>query len=171
MNDRPKNWINPKIATNRSPIHGRGIFAVKDIDKGELLIIWRECYTNKVGAMKAIQEGKGIMQWDDDVFSYETDIHKEDYMINHSCDPNSWMADSYTLEARRKIGKGEEITVDIALFESDEDSVSSWRCNCGSPVCRGRVTGKDWMRKDLRKRYKGHFSPLLNKRIEGFENP
>jgi len=34
---------------------------------------------------------------------------------NHSCDSNLWMRDPFTLEARRDIAPGEEITVDYAL--------------------------------------------------------
>jgi hypothetical protein len=166
MNASNENRINPKIRIGESPIHGRGMFAEGDIGRGEILIIWKECYTDKIGAEEAVRQGKGIMQWDDDVFSYETDRNPEHYLINHSCDPNGWMADAYTLEARRDIPRGEEITVDIAMFEHDEDAVTDWSCNCGSPMCRGRIKGMDWRREDLQKRYEGHFSPLINKRIE-----
>ena len=165
MPNSNNNWINPKIIIKKSPIHGRGMFANGDIQKGELLLVWKESYTDKAGAIVAKQKGKGIMQWDDDVFSIETNKNIEDYLINHSCDPNSWMLDAYSLEARRDILRGEEITVDIALFESDEASVSPWSCNCGSSLCRGKVTGTDWMMKELQARYQGHFSPLLNKKI------
>ena len=161
-----RNRIDPRILIANSPIHGKGMFASDVIEEGEVLIVWKESYTDKSGAMKAAGEGKGTMQWDEDIFSVETDVNEEDYMINHSCDPNTWMRDAYTLEARRMIEKGEEITVDIAMFESDEDAVADWKCNCGSPSCRERITGRDWMKKDLRSKYSGHFSPLINKRIE-----
>ena len=171
MNESNENWINPKIRIGDSPIHGKGMFAEGDIERGEILAVWRECYTDRTGAEEAVRNGKGIMQWDEDVFSYETERNPEHYMLNHSCDPNSWMADAHTLTARRDIRKGDEITVDIAMFEDQEDAVTDWSCNCGSSMCRGRVTGKDWMREDLRERYKGHFSPLINKRIEKARDP
>jgi hypothetical protein len=160
-----ENWINPKIEVRESPIHGQGMFASAKIEQGEELIIWRECYTDKAGALKAVLDGKGTMQWDEDVFSYETELHREHYMINHSCDPNGWMADAHTLEARKDIFEGEEITVDMAMFESDEGAIATWSCNCGSRICRGRITGKDWRLDELQRRYRGHFSPLVNKRI------
>jgi hypothetical protein len=163
---KQNNWINPSIMIQNSPIHRRGMFAKRNIAKGELLIVWKESYTNKAGALEATMEGKGTMQWDEDIFSVETDLHVENYLINHSCDPNSWMTDAYSLEARRNIPKRKEITVDIAMFESQEDSIAQWECNCGSSLCRGKITGKDWMRKDLQEMYRGHFSPLLNKRIK-----
>ncbi len=165
MAQQGRNWVNPKIEVRDSPIHGKGMFASGRIGKGEVLIIWRECYTDEAEAMEAVREGKGIMQWDEDVYSYETDLNREHYLINHSCDPNGWMVDVHTVEARRDIPEGEEITVDIAMFENDENEVSAWKCNCGSGICRGRVTGKDWRDEALQKRYEGHFSPLINKRI------
>jgi len=87
--------------------------------------------------------------------------------INHSCDPNVWMQDEVTLVARRDIPVGEELTIDYCLFEGDEDYVPPWTCRCGTALCRGRFTGRDWWRADLQGRYGGHFSPFINARIEG----
>ena len=85
--------------------------------------------------------------------------------INHSCDPNVWMQDEVTLVARRDIARGEELTIDYAMFEEDEDWVPSWECHCGSRLCRGRFTGKDWRCRELQERYWNHFSPFINDRI------
>jgi hypothetical protein len=40
------------------------------------------------------------------------------------------------------------------------------RCNCGSADCRGTITGKDWMRKDLQEKYKGWFCWFLQHKID-----
>ncbi|MCD4829766.1 MAG: SET domain-containing protein-lysine N-methyltransferase [Candidatus Cloacimonetes bacterium] len=160
-----KTWINPKIRICDSSIQGKGMFALSDIHEDETLIIWGDCYTDKAGAIIAQQQGKGIMQWDDDVFSYETSEKNDEYSINHSCDPNSWMSDAFTLIARRAIKSGDEITADYALWETNESFISSWNCNCGSELCRGQITGNDWKNIELQRRYEGHFSPLINKRI------
>jgi hypothetical protein len=85
--------------------------------------------------------------------------------INHSCDPNVWMQDEVTLVARRDIGLGEELTVDYAMFEGDEEWVGRFECRCGSELCRGRFTGKDWRRLELQERYGQHWAPFLNERI------
>ena len=85
--------------------------------------------------------------------------------VNHSCDPNVWLADENTLVARRDLAVGEELTIDYALFEGDESDVKPWRCRCGSPLCRGTVTGRDWRSPELQARYRGHFSPFLEARI------
>jgi uncharacterized protein len=105
------------------------------------------------------------MQWDDDLYSVDDKGDDDSYFINHSCDPNIWMIDAFTLVARRDIPTNIEITADYALWEADEEYVSRWQCVCGSTLCRRWVTGKDWRIKDLQTRYSGHFSPLINKRI------
>jgi uncharacterized protein len=40
-------------------------------------------------------------------------------------------------------------------------------CRCGGTGCRGTVTGADWHRADLQARYRGHFSPFIERRIAG----
>ena len=164
-----QNWKSPKVLIKTSPIEGRGMFASENIKRGEKIIVWGGDYTDKQGAEKYRKQGKLVMQWDDDLYSYEDRGDDDGYFINHSCDPNMWMADAYTLVARRDIKEGEELTADYALWEADENYVSKWQCKCGSPLCRGRVTGKDWRNPNLQERYKDHFSPLINKRIQRIE--
>ena len=84
--------------------------------------------------------------------------------MNHSCDPNIWMSDAFTLSARRRIEPGEELTADYALWLYDVDWVLD-PCRCGSPLCRGRVTGRDWQLPELQVRYAGHFTPFINRLI------
>jgi len=160
------NWMSPKIRLVLSPIQGKGLQAIEAIDKGETVLIWRTGYTDLAGTMAAQQQGKGIMQWDENVFSYDAGGDDEPYAINHSCDPNTWMADAYTIIARRAICVGDEITTDYALWEMREDFISSWTCQCGAVNCRGHVTGNDWKYPELQERYGGHFSPLINTWIQ-----
>ena len=89
----------------------------------------------------------------------------DDYSINHSCDSNMWMKDEVTLIARRDIAAGEEVTMDYAMHFADPNWTMRNTCSCGSPLCRGTITGRDWMLKELQERYRDHFSPLINRRI------
>ncbi|KAA3665523.1 MAG: SET domain-containing protein [Chloroflexi bacterium] len=163
ISHHPKDtWMSPKIHLVDSLIQGNGLQAIADIEPGETVLIWRTGYTDRAGAMAAQQQGKGIMQWDENVFSYDAGGDDEPYAINHSCDPNTWMADAYTITARRAINIGDEITIDYGLFEMREDFISSWTCQCGTENCRGHVTGNDWKVPQLQQRYAGHFSPLIN---------
>ncbi len=158
--------INPKVEIRESSIKGKGMFALEPIGDGEIVVVWGGQYTaDKDQVEKSRKEGRLVMHLDDDLYSIEERGEDLSYFMNHSCDPNVWMKDAFTLEARRDIKAGEELVADYAMWEGD-DYVSKWECECGSPLCRKRITGNDWQLKELQERYSGHFSPLINKRIE-----
>ncbi|GAB2903820.1 SET domain-containing protein-lysine N-methyltransferase [Streptomyces mayteni] len=83
---------------------------------------------------------------------------------NHSCEPNLWHADAVTIVARRDIATGEELTSDYATLTGVEEWAMD--CHCGSGLCRGRVTGRDWRSPALRAAYGRHWTPPLLDRIE-----
>ena len=83
--------------------------------------------------------------------------------INHSCDPNCAIQGQIVFVAMRDIGVGEELTHDWATTD-DMDYVLE--CNCGSRECRGTVTGKDWMKEDLQRRYAGWFCWHVQRKID-----
>ena len=162
----PEKWISPKIEVRKSPIHGKGMFAISDISDKEKIVVWSgECYTDRKGAEQAQSEGKGTMQWDDDIFSVETDVMEDIYRVNHSCNPNAWMSDAFSVVARRDITIGEEIVIDYSLMLFNIPVSSIMDCNCGSDICRDKITDQDWKDPELQERYKGHFTPWLNKMI------
>jgi hypothetical protein len=99
------------------------------------------------------------------MYSVATNDDDNAFKINHSCDPNVWMQSAFTLVARRAIAAREEVVADYALWETSEAYVASWECHCGSALCRRRITGRDWRLPDLQERYRGHFSPVLERRI------
>jgi hypothetical protein len=82
---------------------------------------------------------------------------------NHGCDPNLWWTGAYALAARRDIAAGEELTNDYAT--STGVPGFAMVCRCGSPYCRGVVTGDDWRLPDLQHRYGDHWVPALLDRI------
>ena len=66
--------------------------------------------------------------------------------INHSCDPNVAIEGQIVLVAMRDVAAGEELTHDWATTDDGDYAMT---CRCGSPHCRGTITGKDWQRADL----------------------
>jgi len=84
---------------------------------------------------------------------------------NHSCDPNLWLTAPAELGARRPIEAGDEVTSDYATYTM----APAWRlrCNCGSALCRGTITGDDRRRSELQERYAGHFATPIARRIMG----
>jgi hypothetical protein len=143
------------------------MFAKSPITPGEEVVVWGGTFVETEEAERARAQGKIVMRLDDDVYSVEEPGENSTYFMNHSCDPNVWMAGTVTLVARRGIVPGEELTVDYALFEADQDAIMSWQCVCSSPDCRKRATGNDWRLQELHLRYAGHFLPLTARRISG----
>jgi hypothetical protein len=83
---------------------------------------------------------------------------------NHSCDPNVWMTGLVEISTRRDLAEGEEAVADYSSYTTSPDW--SMACSCGSPLCRGVVTGDDWRRPELQDRYAGHFAPAVARRID-----
>lgn len=159
-------WLSPKLRLSSVPDRGHGLVATQAIEREEVVIVWGgSSYCDRIAANEAEEKGLPTMQWDEDLYSVEGDHHPA-FAINHSCDPNVWLQDAFTLVARRAIGTGEEATVDYATFISDEARVPEWRCSCGSPMCRHTIRGRDWLIPDLQAAYRGHFSPLIQRRID-----
>lgn len=175
MQQVPKDsWFSPSLEMRDSPVHGKGTFASKHIKAGEIVEIWGEYwrgkktveYTDNKEKIKiAEKQGKSVMYWDTNLFSIEKKGADDGYFINHSCDSNLWFKDVFTLTARKHIKPGEEVTIDYALFGSNDGYVAIPNCRCGASNCRHKITSNDWQNKDVQKKYKNHFSPLLNKMI------
>ena len=60
------------------------------------------------------------------------------------------------------IAPGEELTTDYALFDDNDETM---QCQCGMPSCRGTISGRDWQRPDLQRRYGDYFSSYLQRRF------
>jgi len=67
---------------------------------------------------------------------------------NHSCDPNLAIQGQIVLVAMREIAAGEELTNRLGHTDDGDHEMA---CRCGSPRCRGTVTGKDWMKPELQR--------------------
>jgi uncharacterized protein len=158
--------LNPKLEVRPSPIEGRGLFARGPITAGETVIEvgGRLLSDAEFRAFAASATKYSAIAVDDDAHLI-LDAYDPAQYGNHCCDPNTWMRDDVTSEARRDIAEGEEITIDYAL----QTGVDEWSmaCRCGSPVCRGVVRGSDWRLAEVQARYRGHFAPFLNRRIDG----
>lgn len=163
-----KSYISAKVELGESPIHGKALFVKEKIPKGELVIDFSKgpgTYLNTEEAEALFNKGYDYMiQVDDDRFFAATNKEElEDVdFVNHSCDPTCGIQGSLRLIARRDIEPGEEISFDYAMSESSDFEME---CHCGSAHCRGKITGEDWKRNDLQKKYQGYFSDYLQKKI------
>lgn len=171
----PKNylsqyWTNPRVEIRASSIEGNGLFACTPLKEGEVVEVMGGMVLNETEfetflqttakPYNAIQIAEGLY-----LVEHPEVTRTRRGSLNHSCNPNLWMDDEATFVARTDIEAGEELTVDYALFTARPGWAMD--CRCGSRLCRQRVTGNDWKLTELQDRYRGHFSPYIDERIEG----
>ena len=82
---------------------------------------------------------------------------------NHSCDPNLGVQGQIIFVAMRDIQSGEELTHDWATTDADDYEME---CKCNAANCRKIITGRDWRRRDLQKKYAGYLSWYLDEKIK-----
>ncbi len=164
-------WIHPSLEVRESKIHGKGVFAISPITKGERLAIFG-------GDIMLIDELNSLPESLEDYpmqieerfvlgSREERAPEKTDY-FNHSCDANAGFKGQIFLVAMRNIKKDEEITFDYAMVVSESvgsSIVFEMECECGSEICRKRITENDWKLPSLRKKYNGYFSQYIQERI------
>ena len=163
----PLSYRSPKTEVRESKIHGCGLFAKADIARGEIVVIKGGHIVDRETLRREIMPRLGPVeiQIDDDLFIAPVNADERDLSMlysNHSCDPNIGLRGEITFVAMRDIRAGEELTHDWAMTDDDDYSVE---CNCGARNCRKTLTGKDWQRAEVQKKYAGYFSAYLAAKI------
>jgi hypothetical protein len=167
----PRTWSDGRLIAMPSPIDGNGLFTTADIPEGTVLMIWGGAVVDRESIDYSKYRGETVVPISETQYLAlpSTDTGESlDVFLNHSCDPTAWLTDEVTVEARRLIRAGEEITTEFATWFDYEPGTAysaSWACKCGSPLCRRVLSARDWERADLQERYAGHFSPFLARRI------
>lgn len=164
---RGLSWRSPKTRVAPSPIHGRGLFATQDIEAGEIVAIkGGYIYEATDWATTRALLDSGEVQIGESFFIAPADRNEwEGAMLftNHSCEPNIGVQGQIVFVAMRGIARGEELTHDWCTTDNMDYEIN---CRCGSPHCRGVVTGRDWMRNDLQRRYRGWFAWHIQRIID-----
>ena len=159
-------YLSPKLEARRNPGKGGdGVFARQEIASGELLAVWDGIivpYERLIRLPRAVRQHS--VQVEESLYQAPNRAPEPVDYINHSCNPNAGMSGQIAVVAMREIAPGEEICIDYAMV--DGSPYDEFECHCGEPECRGAVTGDDWTLPDLWERYRGYFSPYLQRRIE-----
>lgn len=143
---RPEGWEN--VAIQRSGVHGRGLFATRDLAKGTYVMEYKGERISK-----AESDRRTAAQWERGrVYTFELSRRfdldgavrsNRARLANFSCDPNCESINErgrhVWIVAVRNIRKGEEITYDYNFNWDPPPPV----CKCGSPKCRGYIIGSD----------------------------
>jgi hypothetical protein len=162
-----KTWRSAKIRVSEDTLAGRGVVAVAEIAHDEIVAIKAGHIVTR-DQIKQVAEAAGdlALQIEDDFYlapRIPAEVDDMSVFINHSCDPNVGFRGQVVYVALRDIRVGEELCHDYAMERSDDYALD---CRCGSPLCRGKVSGEDWKLPELQQRYRGYFSLYIENKIE-----
>lgn len=147
--------MNKIYTVGHSKIHGKGVFATKDIKKGDIV-----CDLPKTVVRRIIhneKESYNFINW--------IEVAKNTWVnpgrtalrhLNHSCDPNAVITSTRKLVAMRPIRAGEEITFDYSL--TDTDTFWHVACTCGASKCRKVIGSVHTLPKQIYRK-KLHYIP------------
>jgi SET domain-containing protein len=140
-----------KIQVKKSGIHGKGVFAARDISKGEIVIEY-------VGEIISAKEAEDRHPHDpadpNHTFYFQVDEDKvidalhggnSARWINHCCTPNckpDVVDGRVFIKAKKNISMGEELNYDYGLIIDEPITkrlIAQYPCWCGSPKCRGTL--------------------------------
>jgi hypothetical protein len=140
-----------KIQVKKSGVHGKGVFAARDIAKGETLIEY-------VGEIISAKEAEDRHPHDPEdpnhTFYFQVDDDKvidalhggnSAKWINHCCTPNckpEVIDGRVFIKAKKNILVGEELNYDYGLIIDEpitKKLIAQYPCWCGSPKCRGTL--------------------------------
>jgi len=165
MSKQPSSFLSSKLEGRpKADGNGNGVYALRPINKGELVAIFGGVVYEWDTFIHLPDSDQSLcIQVDDRHFLVPRPVGEGDY-VNHSCNPNAGLSGQIALVAMRDIRPGEEVCFDYAM--SDTMPYDEFECVCGQPNCRGRVSGNDWQRAELQKRYAGFFAPHVQRRID-----
>ena len=152
----------------KSPLHGSGLFAARNIKKGEQVIEYiGDKVTKREGDKRADKQIKKAEKNKKNGMVYVFELNKKydidggvarNYarFINHSCDPNCEVEitnNEIWISSIKRIKKGAELSYNYGYpFDTDyEDHI----CKCGSKKCVGYIlSDDDWpkLKKEIKKK-------------------
>ncbi len=146
----------PRVAVRRSPIHGRGVFAVTDIPKGARIIEYTGDRISHAAADRLygeLHDGNShtmLFAATDKIVIDATKRGGPARWINHSCAPNCEANEEdgrVFIDAIRRIPLGAELSYDYNLVLEERHTPKLKRehpCHCGARNCRGTLLGKKY---------------------------
>ncbi len=153
----------------RSKIAGSGIFALRDVAKGDRVF---KLIGERISEREAVDRiARGEVAFDDPLqVGSRTYLILDDFSrcINHSCDPNVAVGDRGMLRAMRDIKKGDELAFDYSAVVGIENEGWEMPCKCGAGSCRSVISYWGSIPRKVRTRYRalGGFPTFILKQME-----
>src|ERR1700690_1933326 len=141
----------PMFEVRHSQIHGYGVFALRRIRKGTIVI---EYLGDRISHDEAETRYEDKPASDNHTFLFTVDAKtvidggvggNEARYINHGCDPNcesTSIGKRVFIEAIRTIQKGDELAYDYQIQRDPGDPANVdevFACRCGAVGCRGSM--------------------------------
>lgn len=162
------NYLTPLAEMIRAGAAGYGCIATAPIPAGTAVATFGGVACDLAGLRLLGDERRSrSIQIDDDRFLAGPPEREPGDAVNHSCAPNCLPRGAAQIVAMRDISPGEMLTFDYGT--TDGSDYDEFGCECGVPDCRGRVTGRDWRRTDVRARHGRAFSPYLLRRMSSHD--
>ncbi len=140
-----------RIQVRRSGVHGKGVFALRTIEPGEViieytgeLITWKEALRRHPHDPKDPNHTFYFHIDDGRVIDAKVGGNASRW-INHACDPNCESDETegrVVIKALRRLQPGEELFYDYRLSIDERYTPAlkkQYACHCGSPRCRGTM--------------------------------
>jgi len=142
VNNRMNLFNDLSIEIRDTKKYGFGVFANRDIKKGETIKILSGEKVSLEECLKRIENGSednnDPLQIGRDLYM---DLDRFSHAFNHSCSPNAGLRKTSELFAMRNIKKGEEVTYDYSLTVGPNNPPSEFtmECACGKSHCRKSI--------------------------------
>ena len=165
---------NDSVSVKQSGIHNKGVFAKKDILKGEKVIEYVGEKITKAESDRrfeaTLHEHKNDPNAKGSVYiftlnkRYDIDgqvSYNDAKFINHSCEPNcevEIIRGHIWIMSTRDIKKGEELSYNYGY---DIDDFEDHPCYCGSERCIGYILDEDYWDR-VKKKYPDRFAHKKN---------
>lgn len=149
-----------KVQILSSPIQGKGIFAIKDLKKGEAIFTAKGPLIH-YPFLPNFRKGPHWLNVGNKTWMMPLEKTPWRY-INHSCAPNAGLQGRTQVVAMEPIHSGQEILIDYSITESHPD----WemKCQCKVPNCRGAIRSIQFLPWSFYERYEPYI-PVFLKRI------
>jgi len=140
-----------RIQVRRSGVHGKGVFALRPIRKGEIVIEYKG---ERITWKQALKRHPHDPKDPDHTFYFHIDDSQvidakfggnAARWINHACNPNcesDIVGDRVYIKALRAIQPGEELFYDYGLVIDERYTPKvkkQFECRCGARRCRGTM--------------------------------
>jgi SET domain-containing protein len=147
-----------KLYVDKTRNTGKGLFAKSNFNKGDIIFVWKG---------KKLESHYPHSLWPVDHRALQIEKYEwispfknnPGWYINHSCNPNTGIKGSVKIVAMKEIRRGEEVTIDYSMFESEK----RWKleCRCGNKNCRRVISSYQYLPEQLKRKYRNFISDYL----------